>query len=155
MFSSLQKWCHYHCKCMIVLSVSDLLLIYTSMCGQPGTKHWCRGIDLHSLSIILWDLWWKNFHSRYHVRIYFSLKLPPLFPKIIPKSTQMYTTIPCILICLSTSLSPCFIKLDNNNFVKVSHYKWVLETQGVYFLMKILQKGTQVPTKVYFLQINK
>ncbi len=62
--------------------------------------------------------------------------------------------LPDILICHCTSLSPWFIILDMNNFVKVSPYYWIpiwapmysiLEWQfeGRFFLAKILQNATQ------------
>ncbi len=63
------------------------------------------------------------------------------------------------LLCHSISYLPYFIILDKNNSVKLFHPKWVssLETVdlGGVFLAKILQKGTQGPTKVHFLCINK
>ncbi len=59
------------------------------------------------------------------------------------------------LICHSTSLSLYFIIFNKDNFVKVSPYKWLLLKLGEFFLMKILQKDTQGPTKLNFLHINK
>ncbi len=44
--------------------------------------------------------------------------------------------------------------MDKDNFVRVSLQMSCLESGGV-FLMKVLQKGAQGPTKVHFLQINK
>ncbi len=81
------------------------------------------------------------------------------FYKVIPKTLKW---LPYILICHCTSLSPWFIILDKNNFVKVFHHYWIpiwapmLEwrSEGV-FLMNILEKASQGPTNVHFFYINK
>ncbi len=82
---------------------------------------------------------------RYLAQLY--LKLLSLFQKYFPKALKC---IPCIQLCRSTSVS-LYYDWD----VQVSHYKWVLLKLGEFFLTKILQKGTQGPTKVNFLHINK
>ncbi len=71
--------------------------------------------------------------------LHVTLKLPSLFQKQFQKSLKS------ILNCHSTSLSPFFIILDKDSFVKVCHYKWVFLKLGKSFLMKILQNGSQAP----------
>ncbi len=59
-------------------------------------------------------------HYYFFCHIYLpNIKASISFPKIIPKST---ICIHCIIISHCTSLSPCFIILDKNNVVKVSHH---------------------------------
>ncbi len=64
-----------------------------------------------------------------------TLKASVSFPKITTKTLKM--TRHYILICHCTSLSPWYIILDKNNFVKV------------------FQKAAQIPTKVHFFQYKQ
>ncbi len=60
-----------------------------------------------------------------------QLKASFSFPKIIPKALKC---IYCILICHCTSLSPWFIILDKNYFVKVTHHYWISTWAPMYIV---------------------
>ncbi len=86
-----------------------------------------------------------------------TLKLPSLFQK---RSTKALKCIHCILMCHSTSLLSYFIILDKNKFLISNEFsrncqcRWPVPGVSS-FLAKKLQNGTQDPTNVHFLYINK